>query len=399
MMAKKEIAFGVIGCGLMGREFASAVGRWFHLLDLDFSPRIVAACDTFEPGLDWFRRNMPSITLATVDYHELLADPAVQAVYIAVPHNLHQQIYIDAILARKHLLGEKPFGIDLAANKSILEACQKYPEVIVRCASQFPYFPGAYQVAQWLLSGLQPGLFGKIIEVQAGFYHSSDLNPEKPLNWKRQIAVNGEYGCMGDLGMHVLHLPLRAGWFPTRVAAFLSKIIKQRPDADGTLAPCETWDNAVLGCEVETNDQRFPMFLSFKRIAPGHANSWYIHIYGTKFSVEFTTKNPQRLAYLPYTPGGVQEWRLMDMPYKSAYPAVTGSIFEFGFSDAILQMWASFCDEVVHGRDGMSQFLYCATPQETALSHQLFTAALQSHKEGNTIRLDRLHQEALWKEN
>ena len=35
-MAKREIKFGIIGCGLMGREFASAAARWCHLLDLDF---------------------------------------------------------------------------------------------------------------------------------------------------------------------------------------------------------------------------------------------------------------------------------------------------------------------------------------------------------------------------
>ena len=35
----------IIGCGLMGREFASASMRWSHLLDQDVEPRIVAVCD------------------------------------------------------------------------------------------------------------------------------------------------------------------------------------------------------------------------------------------------------------------------------------------------------------------------------------------------------------------
>ena len=51
-MAIKTV--GVIGCGLMGREFASAAARWPHLTDaktgraLDFVPRIVAVCDSFD---------------------------------------------------------------------------------------------------------------------------------------------------------------------------------------------------------------------------------------------------------------------------------------------------------------------------------------------------------------
>jgi hypothetical protein len=66
---------------------------------------------------------------------------------------------------------------------------------------------------------------------------------------------------------------------------------------------------------------------------------------------------------------------------------ITGGIFEFGFSDAILQMWSTFCDELAHGRKGMKQPFYCATPEETALSHRLFTAALASQHDCMTVSL------------
>ena len=49
--------------------------------------------------------------------------------------------------------------------------------------------------------------------------------------------------------------------------------------------------------------------------------------------------------------------------FAEAFATITGPIFEFGFSDAILQMWAAFCDELVHGKDGMRQPLTCATPE------------------------------------
>ncbi len=382
-MAKRVIPFGIIGCGLMGREFASAAGRWRHLLDLDFEPRIVAACDINPSAVDWFVRSVPELQLATTDYRELLSAPGVEAVYCAVPHNQHEQIYLEILQSGKHLLGEKPFGIDQQANQTILAAARQHPNLLVRCTSQFPFFPGAYRINQWLAEQR----FGRIIEVEAGFWHSSDLDPNKQINWKRMIAINGEYGCMGDLGMHVLHLPLRAGWFPRQVKAFLSKIVKERPDKQGNLVACETWDNAILGCEVETGDQLFPIFLSFKRIAPGHSNTWFINVVGTSLSASFTTQNPKQLRYMPYTPGGAQEWRIMEVPYRSAYDTITGSIFEFGFSDSLLQMFAAFCDELVHGREGMRQPLYCVTPEETGFSHQLFTAALVSQKESAVIEL------------
>jgi len=381
-MARQVIRFGVVGAGLMGREFASAAARWCHLLNVDFEPRIVAACATKAASLAWFEQNVPGLQRVTTDYRQLIEDDRVDAVYCAVPHHLHQQFYVDIVRAGKHLFGEKPFGIDLAANTAILEAIRQHPGRLVRCSSQFAFIPGAYRIGQWL----REGRFGRIIEVEAGLWHSSDLNPLKPINWKRRVETNGEYGCMGDLGFHVLHLPLRAGWRPKSVRALLSKIVSERPDRDGRMVPCDTWDNAILACEVETPEQHFPMVLSTKRIAPGHANTWFIRVSGSAFSAEFSTRQPKQIAWLPYTPGGEQTWQVADMPYQSAYPTISGQIFEFGFSDAILQMCAAFCDELVHGT-AMQQPFHCATPEETAESHRLFTAALESQRTGQVVRV------------
>lgn len=383
-MEKRIIKFGVIGCGLMGKEFASAAARWCHLTGVDFEPRIVAVCDANPAAAQWFQDNVPSVNRAYSDYRELLADDEVEAVYCAVPHNLHERIYIDIIAAGKHLLGEKPFGIDRAANEAISAAISDNPHVVVRSSSEFPFFPGVQQIIKWV----EEERFGRIIEVEAGFWHSSDLDPGKPINWKRRVATNGEYGCMGDLGLHVLHLPLRFGWKPASVRGLLNKIMEERPDGKGGMAPCETWDNAILACDVKTADQQFPMVLSMKRIAPGHANTWFIRIHGTKLSAEFSTKNPKQVASLPYEPGDRQAWHIADAPYQSAYSTITGGIFEFGFSDSILQMWAAFCDEIVNGKEGMQQPLRCAMPEEAEGSHRLFTAALESHKTGGTVVID-----------
>jgi len=387
-MPKRLINFGIIGCGLMGREFGSAAARWCHLLDssgrsLDFAPRIIAVCDQDPELMRWFQDNFSGIVLAARDYRELLSRPDIEAIYCAVPHNLHSQIYVDVIRAGKHLLGEKPFGIDKTANAQITAAAAASPNILVRCSSEFPFFPGALRI----LEALREGRFGTIIEVDAGFWHCSDLDPNKKINWKRLIEFNGAYGCMGDLGMHVVHIPFRMGWFPKNVRALLAKVIRERPDSTGRMVPCETWDNAVLACEVETNGQCFPMFLSTKRIAPGEADTWFLRVWGTRFSAEFSTKQPRTLRTLPYAPGAPQAWRCEDLGYRSAYSAITGAIFEFGFSDAILQMWAAFCDELVHGSKQMLQPFTCVTPEETRQSHILFTAAEESQRSESTVKL------------
>jgi predicted dehydrogenase len=295
---------------------------------------------------------------------------------------LHREVYCATIAAGKHLMGEKPFGIDQAANRAILDGMAKRPDVLVRCSSEFPFFPAVQRMTRMI----DDREFGQIIEVNAGFLHSSDLDPSKPLNWKRMIQFNGEYGCMGDLGMHVCHMPFRAGWAPQTVRAVLSNIVPQRPDGRGGMAPCETWDNATLLCDAAdpaASDQRFPLTFKTQRIAPGQKDTWYLEIFGDKASARFSTKNPKRLDVLRYT-GGEQIWGQIDMGYDSAFKSITGSIFEFGFPDAILQMWAAFLYELAHGRP-MSRFAGCATPEETALSHRLFTAALQSQRDRSTV--------------
>lgn len=364
------LRFGIIGCGLMGREFASAAARWCHLQDIGVKPMIVAACDVNESATAWFQANL-NLELVTTDYHELLAHD-LDAVYCAVPHNLHEQMYSDIIRAGKHLLGEKPFGIDQTANANINHVIAEHPDVMVRCSSEFPFYPGAMRVIQ----ALEAGDFGDIINVEAGFLHSSDLNPHKPINWKRMIASNGEYGCMGDLGMHVVHIPARFGWQLGNVSAQLSNIVRERPDGKGNMVACETWDNATILARATTPDASFPITLHTKRIAPGEMNTWFITVEGTKASMHFSTKYPRTLKRMDYT-GGEQAWQHIDVGYVSAYAAITGGIFEFGFPDSMLQMWAAFCDEVAHGQSGMKQPFYCVTPAEATVSHDLFTAALK----------------------
>jgi predicted dehydrogenase len=381
-MAERVVRFGLIGGGLMGREFASAAARWIHLADLGVRPQLAVVCDTNPEALVWYERLDPRPRLVG-DFRELLADESVEAVYCAVPHRLHEEIYVACLEAGKHLLGEKPFGIDLAANEGIGRAIAAKPDLLVRCSSELPFYAGGQEVWRFLAERR----FGRVLEVRSLFLHSSDLDPGKPINWKRIAAWNGEYGCMGDLGMHALHLPLRAGWAPLNVRAILSNVVTSRPGPAGEPVPCDTWDNATLLCEAEDAGNRFPLRIETKRIAPGESNTWTIEIDGTLGSIRYTTKEPKTLRTMTYAPGGPQEWRLTDLGSQSAYPTITGAIFESGFSDAVQQMWAAYCDELAHGRAGMRQPFYCATPEEAAASHRLFTAALRSHAERSTAAL------------
>jgi len=382
-MNEKTLNFAIVGLGLMGREFASATARWCHLLESKERPVIKAICDVNKNSFAWYQANFPSITQTTDNYREILANKEIDAVYCALPHNLHEKVYCDIISSGKHLMGEKPFGIDLAANNKIMKCIEENPGVFVRSSSEFPFFPAVKRIGKMM----ENDEFGKIIEVNSGFLHSSDLDETKIINWKRKAETNGKYGCMGDLGLHACHLPFRAGWKIANVRAVLSDLVKTRPDGKGGTADCDTWDNATLFCEAHDKSAHiFPMTIKTQRIAPGQKDTWYIEILGMKKSARFSTKNPKLLEILEFK-GEEQIWQHIDMGYDTTFKTITGGIFEFGFPDAILQMWAAFVYELKNGKP-ISKFAGCATPEETALSHRLFTAAIKSNENHNVVNID-----------
>ena len=142
------VRWGIIGCGLMGREFAGAAARWCHLVQPAARPELVAVCDQSRPATEWFFQHFPSVRQATESWQALLANGEVDAVYIALPHHMHAEVYCAALAAGKHLMGEKPFGIDRPANTAIVEAVRSRRELLVRCSSQFPFFPAVQQIGR-----------------------------------------------------------------------------------------------------------------------------------------------------------------------------------------------------------------------------------------------------------
>lgn len=378
--AAKTVNVAIIGAGLMGREIAAAIQRWPALIDHPVRPRLTAVCDINEAALDWFDE-IDSVVTKVTDYHELLSDPTIDVVYVAVRHDLHERIYSDVISAGKSLLAEKPFGIDAAAAQAILAAVEAHPESFVRCSSEMPFFPGAQLAINYVLSGA----LGTIVEARNSFLHASDVDVTKPIGWKRQTKFCGEAGVLNDLGMHTWHVPLRLGWAPESLYAVLQNIVTTRPGPDGAPVECDTWDNAVLHSWAHHDGVRFPLTTETKRIDPGQKNTWVFEAIGLDGGVRFSTKNPKSVEIftLANIPGGGTEqvWQQIDAGSQSVWPTVTGPNFEFGFSDSILQMWAAYLAE----REGLLGNRFgCVSPYEAAATHNIYRAAISSNASGSS---------------
>lgn len=380
----ETVNVAIVGGGLMGREIAAALQRWPALIDHPVRPVLTAVCDINPAALDWFDA-IPTVRTRVTDYRDLLADDSIDVVYVAVRHDLHQQLYVDVIASGKSLLAEKPFGIDTAAARAILAASAAHPESFVRCSSEMPFFPGA----QLAIDYVRSGALGRIVEAKNSFLHSSDVDIRKPLNWKRQNAYCGDAGVLNDLGMHTWHVPLRLGWQPESVYGVLQNIVTERPGPSGEPEPCDTWDNATIHSWAVHDGERFPLTTETKRIDPGQKNTWEFEAIGLDGGVRFSTKNPKLVEVFGVEDipgiGREQVWKQIDAGSQSAWPTVTGANFEFGFSDAILQMWAVFLAERIGALGGR---FGTVRPEEAALTHDIYDAAIRAHEQGTRVVLD-----------
>jgi len=83
------------------------------------------------------------------DYQQLLADPAVDAVEILTPHNLHAQMTIAALEAGKHVSVQKPMAISVAECDAMIAAAKKSVKTM-RVFENFRYYPACAKAKELL---------------------------------------------------------------------------------------------------------------------------------------------------------------------------------------------------------------------------------------------------------
>lgn len=122
---RKRTKIGLIGCGKV------AVNRHLPALQSLREAEVVAAADV-DPGRLAYVTHKFQIKRSYVDYEDLLRDPAVEAVGICVPLQLHFEIGLAALDAGKHLLLEKPLAMSLdEADRLIGRAAKTDSKVLV----------------------------------------------------------------------------------------------------------------------------------------------------------------------------------------------------------------------------------------------------------------------------
>jgi len=153
-------------------------------------------------------------------YEELLADPAIDAVYNPLPNQLHVPWTVRAAEAGKHVLCEKPLSLTAAEAETLLAVRSRTGVKIgeafmIRCAPQ------------WLRLGelLDQGRIGELRSV-VGFFSYFNVDPA---NIRNQVESGG--GALMDIGCYLIHSSRFAfRQEPTRVVARIERDPKMRTD-------------------------------------------------------------------------------------------------------------------------------------------------------------------------
>lgn len=136
------------------------------------------------------------IAKAYGSYEELLADPEIDAIYNPLPNHLHVPWSVKALNAGKHVLCEKPLGLNAADLQPLLDAATANPQLKVMEAFMYRFHP------QWqkALQLVQQGQIGKVRQVHSHFSY----NNHEPENIRNAIAMGG--GALMDIGCYCISL-------------------------------------------------------------------------------------------------------------------------------------------------------------------------------------------------
>jgi predicted dehydrogenase len=124
---------------------------------------------------------------------QVLADPEIDAVYIATPVHLHAEQTIAAARAAKHVLVEKPMAMSTAECRAMILACRQAGVKLMVCYYQ--RFNARHIKARELVA---EGAIGQVTMAQT---RQVFLYPPAPGLW-RQLPAQGGGGALMDVGVH-----------------------------------------------------------------------------------------------------------------------------------------------------------------------------------------------------
>ena len=231
-MADGKVNFGVIGAGGIARR--KTIPGMLKAKNC----RLVAVMDPV--GVDEIAAEF-QVAKAYTQEKDLLADPDIEAVYIASPVHCHAKQIKMAAAAGKHVLCEKPLTLNLKQAQEAVEACRAAK--IFLQEGYMMKFHGAHAKIRELID---EGRLGKIVYMRAQL---SCWYPKMEGAW-RQDPKQGGGGALIDMATHLYDLLEFFAGPARRVVALTGNLVQgyKSDDASTTLLEFKSGAHASVDC-------------------------------------------------------------------------------------------------------------------------------------------------------
>ena len=186
-----NIGAAVVGAGFIGPVHVEALRR------LGVTVTGILGCDQDESLSAQKRLGLPK---AYSSYEELLSDPAVNAVHLAVPNVLHYQMARQALLAGKHVMCEKPLAMNSQQSAELVELARS-----TRLAAGVCYNIRFYPLNLHARQMVANGELGQIYAVNGSYVQDWLLYPTD-YNWRVLAEQGGQLRAVADIGTHWMDL-------------------------------------------------------------------------------------------------------------------------------------------------------------------------------------------------
>lgn len=290
----KQHGIGIVGAGMIGA--AHAFGYRTHLPR--FSARLpgLALSAVADPNEDMAARLAEGFGFARrmQDWREVISDPGIGIVSVALPNFLHVEAVAAALAAGKHVLCEKPLALSAAEARRLCEAAAGTG---LCAATVFNYrrIPAVTEIRGLIASGELGGIVSILVQFQCEYA----ADPHLPHSWRYERHRAGP-GALLDIGTHAIDTARYLCGEVTEVAGAVSTIsIKERFVAAGSTVghnrvELSSEKRAVDNDDVMSALLRFESgaqgMFSCSRVAIGMGNTLSFEVFGTKGTARFSTR-------------------------------------------------------------------------------------------------------------
>jgi predicted dehydrogenase len=185
----KKLRWGILSTAKIGRE------KVIPALQKSLHNEVVAICSRDAQSARTAADAL-GIARAYASYEALLADPEIDAIYNPLPNHLHVDWSIKALQAGKHLLCEKPLGLNTADAQRLVDAANAHPHLQAMEAFMYRFHPQWQQAKQLI----EQGRIGKLRSVHSHFSY----NNREPNNIRNKVDMGG--GALLDIGCYSVSL-------------------------------------------------------------------------------------------------------------------------------------------------------------------------------------------------